>query len=96
MLLCNDDKNEFMLFASYHKEPIAFPALQIGSEKIMPNQIARKIGLMMDTGSTTPLLSCNSAAWLQSYVISYFCKSLVYYIIQNVLVNKKIENWIFI
>ncbi len=28
--------------------------------------------------------------------ISYFCTSLVYYIIQNVLVNKKIENRIFI
>ncbi len=46
--------------------------------------------------STTPLLSCNSAARLQSYLISYFCTSLVYYIIQNVLVNKKIEKWIFI
>ncbi len=40
--------------------------------------------------STTPLLWCYSAARLQSYVISYFCASLVYYIIQNVLVNKKI------
>ncbi len=41
--------------------------------------------------STTPLLWCYSAARLQSYVICYFCTSLVYYIIQNVLVNKKIE-----
>ncbi len=47
-------------------------------------------------GSTTPLLWCYSAARLQSYVISYFCTSLVYYIIQNVLINKKIENFIFI
>ncbi len=39
--------------------------------------------------STMPLLLCYSAARLQSYVISYFCTSLVYYIIQNVLVNKK-------
>ncbi len=54
MLLSNDDKTELMLFASCHncKEPIDFPRLQIGSEEIMPSQIARNIGLVMDTGLT--------------------------------------------
>ncbi len=52
MLLCNDDKTELMLFASRHKEPIDFPELQIGSEEIIPRQIARNIGLVMDTGLT--------------------------------------------
>ncbi len=41
MLLCNDDKTELMLFASRHEEPIDFPGLQIGSEDIIPGQIAR-------------------------------------------------------
>ncbi len=50
MLLCNDDKTELMLFASLHKKPIAFPGLQIGSKEIIPSQIARNIGLVMDTG----------------------------------------------
>ncbi len=50
ILLCNDDKTELMLFASHHKVPIEFPGLQIGSEQIIPSQIARNIGLVMDTG----------------------------------------------
>ncbi len=37
MLLCNDDKTDLMLITSCHKEPI---------------QIARHIGLVMDTGLT--------------------------------------------
>ncbi len=45
---------------------------------------------------TTPLLWCYSTATLQSYIITYFYTSLVYYIIQNVLRNKKIENKIFL
>ncbi len=52
MLLCNDDKTELMLFASHHKEPIDFPRLQIGSEEIIPSQIARNFGFVMDTGLT--------------------------------------------
>ncbi len=52
MLLCNDDKIELMLFASHHKELIDFPGLQFGSEEIIPNQIARNIGLVMDTRLT--------------------------------------------
>ncbi len=39
-------------FASRHKEPIDFPGLQIGSEEIIPSQIARNIGLVMDTRLT--------------------------------------------
>ncbi len=35
-----------------HKEPIDFPGLQIGSEEIIPSQIARNIDLVMDTGLT--------------------------------------------
>ncbi len=46
------DKAELMLFASRHMEPIDFPGLQIGSEEIIPSQIARNIGLVMDTGLT--------------------------------------------
>ncbi len=52
MLLCNDDKTELMLFASHHKEPIDFPGLQIGHDEIFSSQIARNIGLVMDTGLT--------------------------------------------
>ncbi len=49
ILVCNDDKTELMLFASRHKEPVDFPGLQIGSEEIIPSQIAINIGLVMDT-----------------------------------------------
>ncbi len=49
MLLCNDDKTELMLFASRNMEPIDFPSFQIGSEEIIPSQLARNIGLVMDT-----------------------------------------------
>ncbi len=52
MLLCNNDKTELMLFASHHKGTIDFPGLQIGSEEIISSQIARNIGLVMDTGLT--------------------------------------------
>ncbi len=52
MLLCNDDKTELILFASHYKELIDFPALRIGSEEIIPSQIARNIGHVMDTGLT--------------------------------------------
>ncbi len=52
MLLCSDDKTELMLFASCHKELIDFPGLQIGSEEIIPSQIARNIGLVLGTGLT--------------------------------------------
>ncbi len=50
MLLCNNDKTELLLFASNHKE--TFTRLQIGSEEIIPSQIVRNIGLVMDTGLT--------------------------------------------
>ncbi len=50
--MCNDDKTELMLFASRHKEHIDFPGLQIGSEEITASQIARNVGLVMDTGLT--------------------------------------------
>ncbi len=52
MLLCNDNKTELMLFVSHHKEPIDFPGLKIGYEEIILSQIARNIGLVMDTGLT--------------------------------------------
>ncbi len=52
MLLCNDDKTELMLFSSHHKNPLTTAGLQIGSEEIIPSQITRNIGLVMDTGLT--------------------------------------------
>ncbi len=62
MLLCNDDKTELMPFASRQKEPIDF---QIGSEEIITGQIARNIGLVMDTGLTfsTHVINVVSAAF---------------------------------
>ncbi len=49
MMLCNADKTELILFASYQ---IDIPGVQIGSKEIIPSQIARNIGLVMDTGLT--------------------------------------------
>ncbi len=68
MLLCNDDKTELMLFAPCHMEPIDFPGLQIGFEEIIPSQIARNSGLVMDTGLTfsTDVSNVVSAAFFPS------------------------------
>ncbi len=41
-----------MLFAYHQKQLNDFPGLQIGSEEIIPSQIARNNGLVMDTGLT--------------------------------------------
>ncbi len=73
MLLCNDDKTELMLFVYYHKEPIHFPGLKIGSDEIIPSQIDRTIDLMMDTGLTfsTHVSNVISAAFSQEH-----CKHL--------------------
>ncbi len=73
--VCNDDKTELMLFAFHHKEPIDFPGLQIGSEEIIPSQIARNIGLVMDTGLTfsTHVSNVVSAAFVH---IQEHCKHL--------------------
>ncbi len=74
----------------------SFPALLLIIENHMPCILI--ISWLTDDvlSSTTPMLWCCSTARLQSYIISYFCTSLVYYIIQNVLENKKTENSIFI
>ncbi len=60
-----------MLFASHHKESIDFLGLQIGSVEIIPNQIARNIGIVMDTGLTfsTHVSNVVSAAFFISITL---------------------------
>ncbi len=44
---------------------------------------------MRGTSSTTPMLWCYSTAILYSYINSYLCSILLYYIIQKVFSNEK-------
>ncbi len=87
MLLHNDDKTELVLFASHHKEPIDFPGLQIGSEEIMPSQIARNIGLVMYTGLTfsTHISNVVSAAFFHLKNIASIFDQLTHDVAQTLV-----------